>query len=140
MNVKVPVLASLLVTFCTTYHAAGPSGGYSDTKLGDRIYQVRFRGNGYTHNDRVSALILRRAAELTLENGFRFFTLSGQQTQTSHSMGWNFPDQSTIVRFLSSVNDDPAGMDAVAVIKATDAEAGDRLSPAAREALTRLQR
>jgi hypothetical protein len=136
MKGKLPILLFVVATAagCTTYHAAGASGGFSETKLSDRLYQVRFQGNGYTSNDRVSVFILRRAAELTLEQGFRYFTVVGQQTQTSHSMGYNFANQSTMVRFLDDGND-PAAMDASMVIKNTDREAGGRLSPRAAAAL-----
>jgi hypothetical protein len=124
---------------CTTYHASGPSGGYSDTQLSPRVFQVRFQGNGYTKNDRVSIFLLRRAAEITLENGFRYFVVLGQQTQTAHSMDFNFPNQSATVRFLDAVGDDPNALDAVMVVKNTDAEAGGHLSEKAAEALARLQ-
>jgi hypothetical protein len=125
----------------TAYQSHGATGGYSDTKLSPRSYQIRFQGNGFTQNDRVSVFMLRHAAELTLENGFRYFLLTGQQTQTSVShaggISANFPNQSSIVRFLDRLEDDPAAADAVTVIHETDTEAQGALSEKARAALSK---
>lgn len=73
------VVGTTLVVGCTTYHAAGPSGGFSETKLSTTSYQVFFRGNGYTSPARVEKFMLRRAAELALENGYRYFKLDAPQ-------------------------------------------------------------
>ncbi|HSY51166.1 MAG TPA: hypothetical protein VLC46_20335 [Thermoanaerobaculia bacterium] len=94
-------------------------------------------------NDRVSVFMLRRAAEITLENGFRYFVLTAQQTQTSHSYGGggisaNFANQSSIVRFLDDASGDAAAADAVTVVKETDAEARGALTEKARAALAKL--
>jgi hypothetical protein len=133
------VCAFALVTRCSTsYQSSGATGGYAETKLSDRSYQIRFEGNGYTSNSRVSVFILRRAAELTLEQGFRYFVFGGQQTQTSHSMDFNFANQSAVVRFLDSAGEDSSAVDAVTVIESTNKDAAGRLSRGALEALKRL--
>jgi hypothetical protein len=135
------ILAAAVAGCATSYQSRGATGGYSDTRLSDRSYQLRFQGNGFTVNDRVSVFMLRHAAELTLENGFRYFVLTGQQTQTSFShaggISANFPNQSSIVRFLDKPTDDPAAADAVTVIRETDTEAKGAISEKARAALSK---
>jgi hypothetical protein len=126
----------------TSYQSHGATGGYSDTQLSPRSYQIRFQGNGFTRNDRVSVFMLRRAAEIALEHGFRYFVLTSQQTQTSYSRGGgfdaNFPNQSAVVRFLDNAGDDPTSADAVTVIKETDAEANGVLTEKARGTLAKF--
>lgn len=80
----------ILLTACATgYTADGLLGGYSDMQLGENLYQVSFRGNGYTSSDRAANLALLRAAEITLSNGASHFaivdgnTSSQQQTHTT---------------------------------------------------------
>jgi len=127
-----------LVVFvdCTAYQAKGLTGGFSQTQLSEYVYEVRFQGNGYTSADRVGQFLLRRAAELTLETGHRYFVVGDQRGQ-SPTWGTTFRDNSATVRILSSKNEAPNAADAVIVIHSTDAEAGGRLSDAARQQLTK---
>ena len=57
------------------------SGGYSDEKLSDGRYRVRFVGNELTPRDRVEGYLLYRAAELTLERGFDWFLIVDRHTE-----------------------------------------------------------
>jgi hypothetical protein len=85
-KVCVFVIAIVLLSGCaTTYKREGFSGGYSETKLGENIFQVSFRGNGYTSGERASDFSLLRSAELALENGFRYFVIveSGKDSNVS---------------------------------------------------------
>ncbi len=69
-------LAFFLLAGCaTTYQPKSFTGGYSETQLGENIFQVSFRGNGYTSRERASDFNLLRSAELTLERGFRYFVI-----------------------------------------------------------------
>lgn len=76
---------SLLTGCATAYQPVGLSGGYSQTQLSDNIFQVSFRGNGYTSAERASDFTLLRAAQLTLSHGFRYFVIvnSNERTKTS---------------------------------------------------------
>jgi hypothetical protein len=77
------VLAALMITGCATpYQRVGLTGGYSETQLGENIFQVSFRGNGYTSRERASDFCLLRAAELTLEKGFRYFIIVESEKNT----------------------------------------------------------
>lgn len=59
----------------TAYKANGWGGGYSETRLAEDIYQVTFRGNKHTSKNEVNNGALRRAAELTLANRYKFFEI-----------------------------------------------------------------
>lgn len=70
------VLVAVLLSGCATaYQREGFGGGYSEMQLGENIFQVSFRGNGYTSWERASDFSLLRSAELALENGFRYFVI-----------------------------------------------------------------
>ncbi len=73
-------VATMLIVFvlfgcATTYKPFGFGGGYSEVQLGENIFQVSFRGNNYTSEERASAFSLLRSAELTINNGFRYFRI-----------------------------------------------------------------
>jgi len=129
------VLAIALTVGCTTaYQSTGMTGGFSETKLSQDLFEVRFQGNGFTSADRVSQFLLRRAAEITLENHRRYFVISDQRGQ-SPTWGATFHNNAGTVRLLSSQIELPNAADAVEVIRSTDAAAGGRLSVAARQEL-----
>ena len=68
--------SALLITGCASpYKKEGFAGGFSETQLGENIWKVSFRGNGYTSGERAADLALLRSAELTLNNGFSYFAL-----------------------------------------------------------------
>ncbi len=139
-----PRLAALAVTLalaagtgCTTYHASGATGGFSETKLSATSYQVQFRGNGYTSPARVQKFMMRRAAELALENGFRYFILDVPQNLDRHDFWAQYAERGITVRVAESPT--PEAADAVVVIDDTDEAAGGRLSPKALTAFTRFK-
>lgn len=47
--------------------------GYSETQVAENIFQVSFQGNQLTGRERASDFALLRSAEVTTENGFRYF-------------------------------------------------------------------
>ena len=63
--------------------------GYSERQLGENIFQVSFRGNQNTSRERALDFALLRSAEVTTENGFRYFIVvawvKDSSTATSHS-------------------------------------------------------
>lgn len=129
----VTVLAALALSGCATgYSSKGLTGGFSETRLGERSYQVRFEGNGLASQERVSSFLLRRCAELTLENGFRWFALAGTTggATTSGAYGFvaSYPNREATVKFLEKEADDPTPIDSVFVVRETEARAGGRLS------------
>jgi hypothetical protein len=61
----------MLVAACATpYQSRGLAGGFSETQLSENMFQVYFRGNGYTREERVDDFALLRSAELAEEHGF----------------------------------------------------------------------
>jgi hypothetical protein len=78
------LFAALMLAGCATpYQRVGFTGGYSETQLGENIFQVSFHGNGFTSRERASDFSLLRAAELTLEKGFSYFVIveTGKNTE-----------------------------------------------------------
>lgn len=59
----------------TSYQQKGFTGGYSETQLAPDVFRVNFQGNGYTSAERAQDFALLRAAELSLERGFKYFAL-----------------------------------------------------------------
>lgn len=69
-------LALSLVSGCATpYKKSGFKGGYKDIQLDDNLFNVSFRGNGYTSAQKTKTYFLYRCAELTLEKGYRYFVI-----------------------------------------------------------------
>jgi hypothetical protein len=65
----------ILIGCSTPYQKNSLLGGYSDTRLQENVFTVNFRGNAYTGRERSSDFALLRCAEVTIENGFKFFTI-----------------------------------------------------------------
>ena len=80
------ILSSILLSGCaTTYQSSGFSGGYSETQLDENVFKVAFRGNGYTGRERVADFTLLRSAELSLQNGYKYFVVIDANSYTSNS-------------------------------------------------------
>ncbi len=69
----------------TPYQSVGFTGGYEETRLDENIYNVYFRGNGYTSRQKAEDFALLRAAELTLQSGYKFFVITASNAYTSTS-------------------------------------------------------
>jgi len=74
-------LITLLLAGCaTSYHQKGFFGdGYSDYRVNQDKFAVTFRGNEFTDSEDVRRFALVRAAELTLQNGFRYFKILSEK-------------------------------------------------------------
>lgn len=86
----------VLATFCgcaTPYQSKGLSGGFSEIQLDRNVFQVNFRGNGYTSFERAADFTLLRSAELTLQNGYSYFIIVERAERTSVS-SYTTPTQS----------------------------------------------
>jgi hypothetical protein len=86
-------LAVFLSACATPYQETGFGGGYSETKLSDNMFNVRFQGSGFTSPERVSDLALLRCAEVCLEHGFGFFAITEKQFFDSAGMVMPMTDQ-----------------------------------------------
>lgn len=52
-------------------------GGYKDVQLSENSFKITVEANGYTSKTQASDLALLRAADLTLENDFKYFVIIG---------------------------------------------------------------
>lgn len=79
------LIVGLLSGCATTYQPTSVTGGYSETQLGENIFHVTFRGNGYTNEERAFDFSLLRSAEVAMEHGFRYFVIvdSGKDSTVS---------------------------------------------------------
>lgn len=68
-------LLFVLLGCATGYQNEGWSGGFSTTQLSENTFTVIFKGNEYTARDKANDFALLRSAEVTLENGFRYFQI-----------------------------------------------------------------
>ena len=75
----------MLVGCATGYQPAGFNGGFEEFKVSNDTYMVKFRGNGYTSNDQAFKYALRRAAELTKKNGYRYFKVINSSSNVDRS-------------------------------------------------------
>ncbi|MGV2289712.1 hypothetical protein AAHK20_13460 [Trinickia sp. YCB016] len=65
-----------MLTACVTaYQPHGATGGYTDRRIDDETYYVKFQGNGYTSRELVQRYFLFRCAELTELSGFKYFVI-----------------------------------------------------------------
>jgi hypothetical protein len=79
------VLQSLLTGCSTPYQSEGFTGGYSHTQLAPDVFRITFRGNAYTSIERTQDLVLLRAADLTLQFGFKYFAIIDESSSTKVS-------------------------------------------------------
>jgi hypothetical protein len=64
----------------TAYQPEKVTGGYTDFRLADNTYRIRFKGNNYTSRDKVELFLLYRCAELTEQLGYDHFVLLSEDT------------------------------------------------------------
>ncbi|EJG0889455.1 hypothetical protein HJ078_22605 [Vibrio parahaemolyticus] len=64
----------------TAYQPQGLSGGFSSTQLDNNVFAITFKGNAFTSRETANDFALLRSAEISLENGCKYFViLDGQQ-------------------------------------------------------------
>ena len=71
-----PIIFAIFLSGCVTqYQPNGIGGGYYDMQFNKDTYKVSYRGNAYTSRNRLQALLLKRCAQLTLNNGYKYFII-----------------------------------------------------------------
>lgn len=80
--------ATFALSACATatpyqpYTAAGSSsGGYSETRIASDRFRVTFQGNTVTEREQVERYLLYRAAEVTVAEGYDWFSLVDRDTE-----------------------------------------------------------
>ena len=117
------------------YKPESRSGGFTDFKLAANSYEVRYQGNGFTRRSEVSKLLMRRCAEITLEQGLRYFETEGLPTDNTVGSAAD-PGIQVRIRILSEAL--PGSLDALIIIEETEEAAGGLLSESARGTIIRL--
>ena len=85
-NIILIIFVSIFAQGCaTTYQKSGFSGGYSEIQLDTNVFKISLKGNGHTYKERVTDFTLLRSAELTLKNGYQYFTIIDFNSHTSRS-------------------------------------------------------
>jgi hypothetical protein len=85
-NLFLVLIALIFFIGCaTSYQKNGFSGGFSETQLSENIWKVHFRGNAKTTMERATDFCLLRSAELTLENGYKYFSIVDENSDTKSS-------------------------------------------------------
>jgi len=102
-KLSLSLLSLFLFIGCTSYQPTGLTGGYSEIQLGENIFQVSFRGNGYTSSERAADFCLLRCAELALEKGYNYFAIV-ESEKTSKTSTYTTPTNSS-----TSINVYPSG-------------------------------
>lgn len=86
MKFVLVLFSILLLSSCaSTYEPEGYSGGFSETQLDTNVFIVTFKGNGFTGRDNASDYALLRSAELTLNNGFKYFVIVDAEQYSKES-------------------------------------------------------
>lgn len=97
--------ASILLSACaTTYQSVGATGGYSETRLDEKVFRVSFKGNGYTSQERASDFALLRCAEIALQHGYEYFAIIDEQNYTKNSTYTTPTTSSTTANIYGSGN------------------------------------
>ena len=82
--------AAMALSACAAYptpyqpiglRGAPASGGFSEVQLEPNRFRVNFAGNSYTERQTVENYLLLRASELTLSQGFDWFTTVQRDTE-----------------------------------------------------------
>jgi hypothetical protein len=83
---RFPLLGFLLFASCaTSYQPQSFTGGYSEYLTAPDEAVITFHGNGYTSAERVGQMAALRAAEVTLQHGYRYFIATGIFDQSTNS-------------------------------------------------------
>jgi hypothetical protein len=86
MNHGILLAAALLLTGCATpYQREGATGGFSETQYADNVFQVTFKGNGFTAQEIAADYTLLRSAEVALEHGFAYFVVVDAQRYSEYA-------------------------------------------------------
>tara|TARA_R110000772_G_scaffold48719_1_gene111166 strand:+ start:1785 stop:2276 length:492 start_codon:yes stop_codon:yes gene_type:complete len=75
MKIIITALILALIGCGTTYKSKGFTGGFSEIQLAENVFEISFQGNAFVDAATVRDYAMLRAAEVTLEYGYEYFTL-----------------------------------------------------------------
>ncbi len=86
MNLSVSIALAVLLAGCATaYKPDGVMGGFSSSQLDENVFQVNFKGIGFTDRDEANDYALLRSAEIALEKGYSYFVIVDAQQYSKNS-------------------------------------------------------
>lgn len=74
------IMAVILSSCATTYE-----GGTKSQQIADNIHRVSMRGNAFTDTAKANDFAILKAAEITIDNGHRYFVVTNSQDATRHT-------------------------------------------------------
>jgi hypothetical protein len=138
--IVITLAAALLTSGCATGYQPSDeavNGGFSETRLAPDTWRVLVEGNVFSTRGEVEQFVMRRCAELTLEQGKRYFVLGGHdawmRAERDGRSVLEKPANAAVFTALSERDRD--AFDAIDVIKDTNAIAGGKLSSSAKRTL-----
>lgn len=142
--VSIVVMAVLMSGCATGYQSSDDSirGGFSEIRLTPDSWRVLVEGNGFTTRGEAEKFLMRRAAELTLEQGKRYFVLEQHDAWLSRRVTRNqdgsigvsmLPRNEAVVIAVAQHESD--AFDAIRIVEETNQAAEGKLSAAARKTL-----
>lgn len=102
IRILVSVVVAAFLTACATatpYQPEERGFGYSERRIEDNRFRVRFTGNDATDRDRVESYLLYRAAELTVQHGGTHFLIADTDTEASTTFSQHFTGGLGVGRF-----------------------------------------
>jgi len=124
--------ATCLLAGCVTaYQPDGVSGGYSDKVLAGNTVQVTFRGNRLTTPETVHSFLLRRCAEVTLQDGYNYFALVHEEEPNEGNTDafGSKVSTATIEMYQGKPQGEPRAYDASLLLRELLAEEGESEEP-----------
>jgi len=86
------ILITILVYNCSTpYQPKGALGGFSSNQLNENNYKVSFKGNQHTTAETVFDYLLRRCAEITIEEKGKYFIVYDDNSYVDKTVFENKP-------------------------------------------------
>lgn len=89
LKILAPAILALSLTGCikpTTYHPFDGRYGYQTVQMNSRLFEVHYSGNVATSKGAVHNMMLYRAAEVTRQHGYTYFSVLSQRTQRHRSV------------------------------------------------------
>lgn len=140
MMVVLAASIALLSAGCSTAYRSSDfslTGGFSEIRLAPDSYRVLVEGNSFTMRGEVEQFLLRRCAELTLEQGKRYFVLADHEAwiairRTKDGVVRSPRNEAVMTAMEEKTRD---AFDAVTIIDETNEVANGKLSARAKATL-----
>lgn len=134
MRISLIVLSACLLAGCATaYQPDGVSGGYAENLQGSTA-QISFRGNGLTTPETLHSYVLRRCAEVTLEDGYSYFVLVHTETPLEDTDKlYSMKIETATIQMYQGIKpqNEARAYDAAALLRTVLAEQGESEAPPA---------